>query len=1805
MNRTRTSKNAKRLLVWLLLLTMVFGLLPMAAFADETVVEPIVSEEPVQELEHSSEPTEAPSEPTQEPETIPEPEHPGNAAVTIEGDEEQPEDDADAEDEITTLSTDPIEGFDYSIVMVDCGRKYYSVESINSIISSAASVGMHYVMLAVGNDGLRFILDDMSLSFNGTDYTSEKVKKAIHAGNQDYDTRKGYNPGDKEELTEADMVKIMEHANKVGVQIIPLINTPGHMDAILYAMGSGTDALNAVSNPAAFSTSKTTIDINNADAVAFTQALLQKYITYFANKGCTLFNMGADEYANDINDTPHFSNLITSGGYSKYISHVDKVAGMIENAGMRPMAFNDGIYYNNNSAADNLRKSILVCYWSPGWSGYNLASASSLRSKGFELINTNGSYYWVVGKNNAQCDANKASGFDKTVFPTWDGANWGTETIADPSGAMFCVWSDFPAAMEDTTVVDNVTGVIQAFGGTLPATDTPTAHTNLDSGSTGGTTEPEKPDPTTPPTPEPSTDPANKTINLKVGDTATETVDGSYADVTTDDSNIAKVDPKVSDKPGTGTYTKVSKGEGTFFVSKSSAVTAEPPVTLTFENAGNGEYYIKNGNGYVYPKWTWNWGSGSIYSIESGKEKVAVNTSGKDGGYTISCSYTGSLFGSTYTAYLSYDNNGNLTAQSSAVKLYLYTKTDPEKQTTITFTGVKPGTTTCQIGDTLYEIIVDYKQETVNAFVGGTKTVEGVSGELDTAELNTGVAKVTLAGNVLTITGVGEGTTSVIVGNTKYTIVVTKEDLKKVTPLPLEYWITNGRISSVNGVTSETRTNLKNETYEVYFTNILATVDSIASAEGINVLKNIAPDTTEYENRDVYYWHCRMLDTTKANSSSSGTERQTNDGADDDTSSGVGFTKIRYYNGAWAVYTENFEWVAVESKHQLVAYYREHIKVSDEIESYAADWGNRGDGSKGGWIDTSKYCTLSMQVVYEDNTTNPISTSAADLKSKTIVYGYWSNEGGRGIGTVMLDGKEYEIYKVTSETGAATVSFSGFNATVANFTWDNNETTVWEGDATDSVTIHNPSKGYSTDGANANLCWDENKEAILLRVYVRAKATPDTLTVHYIDKTDPANLNEFYSYNITVGKGVKFSEDFKRTNNGTLEGNTVVNINNVTQTVLYDLKQMKEIGAQYRYASFVFVDASREASGERAGMDVYLYYTFNRNRTFVVDFGIPLVITPAALNAELAKANITNVDVSSTSYADITAEPRTWNINYKLKTTLDKSDTFSAYYKGTKVNDKGETVSDEAPYTIEIIPASSVYYEESFVTFTGGKNTAVAAQWTDDSDGTAKTANQQLSALGSGAIYGNDEAYNKSTKFSLGNAKKVTITNDMLNGWTSDSAWPTATFTFEGTGFDVISLTSNTTAAIAVNLVGTTANGEQVSKKYMVNTYYGYKYNDTTQKWEIDKSSTDTLYQIPVIAVKGLDYGKYTVTIMPFYNAAFDMQGKNTNDFWLDAIRVYDPLGKDYTRYTADKEGYPQYIKLRDKVADGEAAADKDVLFIDGAGNAKVEKYKNYGPNNEVYLAKDQAISFKLPANGDITSIQIGAKSPNASDTVKPTMSVKINANTPASKEIGTATEMYYTISKSGADAQLVTITNTGNAILSLTNIKITYSKQSTTELAALSEGDEQAAVAAVRALYAAPVQPEPTEPTEPEQPDVPQSFEPERFETSWSRNVRKGSRAVLTVKASTDVDAIAVNGVTVTQFKTRTERIGYGWNAKRVTYREFSYMMTANEVGTINIPVVAVSNDLGSSAAYDSTLTVKPSSPIRDWIGGLFGRWF
>ena len=148
----------------------------------------------------------------------------------------------------------------------------------------------------------------------------------------------------------------------------------------------------------------------------------------------------------------------------------------------------------------------------------------------------------------------------------------------------------------------------------------------------------------------------------------------------------------------------------------------------------------------------------------------------------------------------------------------------------------------------------------------------------------------------------------------------------------------------------------------------------------------------------------------------------------------------------------------------------------------------------------------------------------------------------------------------------------------------------------------------------------------------------------------------------------------------------------------------------------------------------------------------------------------------------------------------------------------------------------------------------------------------------------------------------------------------------------------------------------------------------------MDTQDTDNaLYQIPVIKVKDLEYGRYTVTIAVYHAPLFDHgQYDGTKyDFYMDAIRIYDPANNGENSdtiknaYTSDSEGWPTYEELRDKlISAGDFGALEDdngtvsgIVFIDNAsGNkqATIRDYSNFGPNNEVYLAPGQGISFDL-----------------------------------------------------------------------------------------------------------------------------------------------------------------------------------------------------------------------------------------------------
>lgn len=357
-----------------------------------------------------------------------------------------------------SVSTSATDGY-VKIMYVDCGRKYFSKDWLVALVNEAAYAGYTHVELGVGNDGLRFLLDDMALEVEGTAYSHEDVCAGINAGNKAY-----YDNGDVNELTESEMNEIIAAADFAGVGIIPLINTPGHMDAIL-------DCMEYCGISGSYNGSARTVDVTNTAALAFTKALLEKYMEYFSNMGCEYFNMGCDEYANDIYSSGGmgFGNLVSSGKYGSFVTYVNDIAAMSKSYGMQPMAFNDGIYYAENTSYGTFDTDIIVSYWSSGWGGswgYNLASASFIASKGHPMLNTHGDYYYILGVNDiftpdtttthTPSNYTQASGFENTTF-------MGGSTISDPFGSKFCVWCDYPGAESQETVAANVRLAMRAM----------------------------------------------------------------------------------------------------------------------------------------------------------------------------------------------------------------------------------------------------------------------------------------------------------------------------------------------------------------------------------------------------------------------------------------------------------------------------------------------------------------------------------------------------------------------------------------------------------------------------------------------------------------------------------------------------------------------------------------------------------------------------------------------------------------------------------------------------------------------------------------------------------------------------------------------------------------------------------------------------------------------------------------------------------------------------------------------------------------------------------------------------------------------------------------------------------------------------------------------------------------------------------------------------------------------------------------------------------------------------------------------
>lgn len=275
----------------------------------------------------------------------------------------------------------------YKIVHLDAGRKYYSPEVIKQYLDLMASNGFNQLELYMSdNQGFRFALNDMKIT---TTYGTYDLSKSLGNGyDQDYKSshlnwyRPSLEPDGENYLTQDEMTDLISYARKRGIEIVPCINMPGHMGAILEEFPQFR-----------YKTSQSSLDLENAEANAFALALLEKYVSYFESQGCKYYSIGGDEYAYDIGNDISICNSAT---YTDYIvPFMNRCAEIIIEHDMTPRAFNDFFGWNKDAMVS---KDFQICYWADIANGGGLKHISDLIAMGYDkFINTNENWYFALG----------------------------------------------------------------------------------------------------------------------------------------------------------------------------------------------------------------------------------------------------------------------------------------------------------------------------------------------------------------------------------------------------------------------------------------------------------------------------------------------------------------------------------------------------------------------------------------------------------------------------------------------------------------------------------------------------------------------------------------------------------------------------------------------------------------------------------------------------------------------------------------------------------------------------------------------------------------------------------------------------------------------------------------------------------------------------------------------------------------------------------------------------------------------------------------------------------------------------------------------------------------------------------------------------------------------------------------------------------------------------------------------------------------------------------------------------------------
>lgn len=286
-----------------------------------------------------------------------------------------------------------------------------------------------------------------------------------------------------EYLTKEEVLEILEEARLYGINVIPSIDSPGHVDQILRAHPEyGQIANDGVTHYASG------LDVTNEEAVAYMYSIYKEYIDLFKQGGATTdISIGCDEYMEF--DRPPFTTMYQSvltdwahenlgpnyNWTDTLATYINNLAKYCRENGLEPRVFNDGLYYGEGSSVEQkveIDPTIGVDFWSQMSWNRSIANLQKLVDRGMQVFyNFNANYGYFVLRNDSRgasfdYDNNLEMWFNDWTPGTFqDAQNIGVLADDDPriKGTAIAIWCDYPDVATEDEIMEGIADSLRAM----------------------------------------------------------------------------------------------------------------------------------------------------------------------------------------------------------------------------------------------------------------------------------------------------------------------------------------------------------------------------------------------------------------------------------------------------------------------------------------------------------------------------------------------------------------------------------------------------------------------------------------------------------------------------------------------------------------------------------------------------------------------------------------------------------------------------------------------------------------------------------------------------------------------------------------------------------------------------------------------------------------------------------------------------------------------------------------------------------------------------------------------------------------------------------------------------------------------------------------------------------------------------------------------------------------------------------------------------------------------------------------------